>query len=98
MSRDDFNRLLQQRPFDGHWCIREHVTHFFDAQAVLIQRVLLILKEDTPMLSSAAPYETATNLDAVNHLTIYFPALGVPMRATPKAANFTSLIRFWEKV
>jgi rubrerythrin len=50
-----------RRPFDGHWCIREHVTHFLDAQAVLIQRVALILKEDTPMLSSAAPYETATN-------------------------------------
>jgi rubrerythrin len=49
------------RPFDGRWCLREHVTHFLDAQAVLIQRVSLILAEDTPLLSTAVPYETATD-------------------------------------
>ena len=50
-----------RRPFDGRWCLREHVTHFLDAQAVLIQRVSLILTEDTPLLSTAVPYETATD-------------------------------------
>jgi hypothetical protein len=49
------------RPFDGRWCVREHVTHFLDAQTVLIQRVSLILTENTPLLSTAVPYETATD-------------------------------------
>ena len=50
-----------RRPFDERWCIREHVTHFLDAQAVLIQRVSLILTKDTPLLNTAVPYETATD-------------------------------------
>ena len=49
------------RPFDGRWCVREHVTHFLDAQAVLIRRVSSILTENTPLLSTAVPYETATD-------------------------------------
>ena len=49
------------RPASGGWCIREHVTHFLDAQAVLIGRISLILSEDTPLLSTAVPYETATD-------------------------------------
>jgi ribosomal protein L37E len=49
------------RPASGGWCIREHVTHFLDAQAVLIGRVSLILSQDTPPLNTAVPYETATD-------------------------------------
>jgi hypothetical protein len=50
-----------RRPFVRRWCIRDHVTHFLDAQAVLIRRVSLILTENTPFLSTAVPYETATD-------------------------------------
>ncbi len=50
-----------RRPFVGRWCIRDHVTHFLDAQAVLIRRVSLILTENTPLLSTAVPYKTATD-------------------------------------
>jgi hypothetical protein len=50
-----------RRPLAGHWCLRDHVTHFYDAQLILIQRVSLILSEDTPRLSTAVPYETATD-------------------------------------
>lgn len=50
-----------RHPLNGHWCIRDHVTHFFEAQAILIQRVSLILKKDVPVLSTAVPYETATD-------------------------------------
>jgi uncharacterized damage-inducible protein DinB len=56
---DEFG--CNRRPSEGRWCIRDHVTHFLDAQAILIQRVSLILADDTPSLSSAAPYETATD-------------------------------------
>ena len=52
-----------RRPFVGRWCIRDHVTHFFDAQTVLIPRVSLILTENTPLLSTAVPYETATDTE-----------------------------------
>jgi hypothetical protein len=45
----------------GRWSIRDHVTHFYDAQAILIQRVSLILTEDMPLLRTAVPYETATD-------------------------------------
>lgn len=50
-----------RRLVKGRWCLREHVNHFHDAQTVLIRRVSLILTEDTPMLSTAVPYETATD-------------------------------------
>lgn len=50
-----------RRPFAGRWSIREHVTHFLDAQAVLIGRISLILTEDTPLLKTAVPYVTATD-------------------------------------
>jgi hypothetical protein len=57
LKETDCNRRI----VEGHWCIRDHVTHFFDAQVILIQRVSLILSGDTPNLSSAVPYETATD-------------------------------------
>ena len=37
------------------------MTHFFDAQLILMGRISLILSEDTPHLSTAVPYETATD-------------------------------------
>lgn len=48
-------------PLTGRWSIRDHVTHFYDAQAVLIRRIYLMLSEDEPVLDTAAPYETATD-------------------------------------
>ncbi|UCF97014.1 MAG: DinB family protein [Spirochaetaceae bacterium] len=57
LEEADFTR----RPLAGRWSIRDHVTHFYDAQAILIQRVSLILTKDTPLLRTEVPYETATD-------------------------------------
>ena len=52
-----------QHPFPGRWSIREQIAHFYDTQTLLDRRVSLMLVEDEPLLSSAAPYEKATEAE-----------------------------------
>jgi hypothetical protein len=48
------------RPRDGEWAIRHLVAHLYDAETLLQQRVIRLLGEDNPALSSAATFEQAT--------------------------------------
>ena len=50
-----------KHPFPGRWSIREQITHFYDAQALLEGRVSLMLVEHEPFLGSATPYTKATD-------------------------------------
>ncbi|MBN1835399.1 MAG: DinB family protein [Spirochaetales bacterium] len=50
-----------RRPLAGRWSMRDQVTHFLDAQAVLIGRVSLILAQEERALKTAVPYESATD-------------------------------------
>jgi hypothetical protein len=48
-------------PADGGWSLRQAVTHLRDAQAVLVDRVNLILGRENPLLESKAVFEWARN-------------------------------------
>ncbi len=60
LTHDLSEDLLQRRPDSDTWSIREHVSHFYDTQEMLERRMDLILNEEEPDLSAAAPYISAT--------------------------------------
>ena len=51
------------RSMPGVWSIYEHISHFYDTQAMLDRRVELMLNYDDPELTALAVYELATQAE-----------------------------------
>lgn len=49
--------VLKRSPFPGRWSLHDHILHFHQAQCVLVDRISLMLSEDSPRLDTAVPYQ-----------------------------------------
>ncbi len=54
---------INRQPAEGVWSIRDHISHFYDTQEMLENRVNLMLNHENPDLVAMAVYEFATEAD-----------------------------------